>query len=338
MSEPDAVPLPREGEVFFDVRGEARTMRLSWYANSAVAVFSIWQGNRCTGTFRLPFGDLERMIDTLQSGPPRPHQGPPPNVGYGYPEQPGYPAYADGAAGYGPPSQYGPNYGQEPVPAAHGARPDYQDHSRYGGQPTRGHRREPNYAAEPTHYDFGNQGDPGHGYWPPDYHPPAQSDAPHYAQPTAGQDDSGHYRADYTRSGGYTGPANAGQDRTAYPGSGGYQDPLGYSGAAHYGDERGRSYPVRNQDVRGGPQDMTDPTTPHRPHRASAPPTGHGDHGAEGQRPTVSAGVPGRHAEWLAAPTYGQQDWRDERNQEEPRGPGYEPADWGAATASYRAP
>src|SRR5260370_36528310 len=69
MSEPDAVPLPREGEVFFDVRGDARSMRLSWYANSKVAVFSIWQGNRCTGTFRLPFVDLERMIQALRSGP-----------------------------------------------------------------------------------------------------------------------------------------------------------------------------------------------------------------------------------------------------------------------------
>lgn len=69
MSEPDAVPLPRAGEVFFDVRGEARSMRLSWYADSAIAVFSIWQGNRCTGTFRLPFGDLARMVETLQAGP-----------------------------------------------------------------------------------------------------------------------------------------------------------------------------------------------------------------------------------------------------------------------------
>src|SRR5215467_13379438 len=72
MSEPDAVPLPRDGAVFFDVRGEARCMRLSWYADSAVAVFSIWQGNRCTGTFRLPFADLGRMARALQSGPGKP--------------------------------------------------------------------------------------------------------------------------------------------------------------------------------------------------------------------------------------------------------------------------
>jgi hypothetical protein len=69
MSEPDAVPLPREGEVFFDVRGDARSLRLSWYADSRIAVFSIWQGDRCTGTFRLPFGELARMVQTLQSGP-----------------------------------------------------------------------------------------------------------------------------------------------------------------------------------------------------------------------------------------------------------------------------
>jgi len=52
MSASDAAPLPRLGEVFFDVRGESRTMRLSWYADTGVAVFSIWQGGTCTGTTR----------------------------------------------------------------------------------------------------------------------------------------------------------------------------------------------------------------------------------------------------------------------------------------------
>jgi hypothetical protein len=69
MSASDAAPLPRLGEVFFDVRGDSRSMRLSWYADTGVAVFSIWQGGRCTGTFRLPIDDLPRMIDTLQRGP-----------------------------------------------------------------------------------------------------------------------------------------------------------------------------------------------------------------------------------------------------------------------------
>ena len=64
-----AAPLPRLGEVFFDVRGDSRSMRLSWYADTGIAVFSIWQGGMCTGTFRLPMEDLSRMIEILQRGP-----------------------------------------------------------------------------------------------------------------------------------------------------------------------------------------------------------------------------------------------------------------------------
>src|SRR5438270_12361087 len=69
MSAPDAAPLPRLGEVFFDVRGSSRSMRLSWYADTGIAVFSIWQGGTCTGTFRLPIGDLPHLIEALQRGP-----------------------------------------------------------------------------------------------------------------------------------------------------------------------------------------------------------------------------------------------------------------------------
>src|SRR5450631_4051472 len=69
MSASAPAPLPRLGEVFFDVRGNSRSMRLSWYADTGVAVFSIWQGGTCTGTFRLPMDDLARMIEALQRGP-----------------------------------------------------------------------------------------------------------------------------------------------------------------------------------------------------------------------------------------------------------------------------
>jgi hypothetical protein len=67
-SAPDPAPLPRLGEVFFDVRGSSRSMRLSWYADTGVSVFSIWQGGTCTGTFRLPMEELPRLIDSLQRG------------------------------------------------------------------------------------------------------------------------------------------------------------------------------------------------------------------------------------------------------------------------------
>ena len=72
MSASDAAPLPRLGEVFFDVRGSSRSMRLSWYADTGVSVFSIWQGGTCTGTFRLPMEELPRLIDALQRGMPGP--------------------------------------------------------------------------------------------------------------------------------------------------------------------------------------------------------------------------------------------------------------------------
>src|SRR5277367_883242 len=78
----DAAPLPRLGEVFFDVRGSSRSMRLSWYADTGIAVFSIWQGGTCTGTFRLPLDDLPRLVESLGHGVP---DGPADVVGPGGP-------------------------------------------------------------------------------------------------------------------------------------------------------------------------------------------------------------------------------------------------------------
>jgi hypothetical protein len=96
MSASDAAPLPRLGEVFFDVRGSSRSMRLSWYADTGVAVFSIWQGGMCTGTFRLPIGDLPRMIEILQRGPQDEahsmHEADDADWGVGYTGQRDYPA------------------------------------------------------------------------------------------------------------------------------------------------------------------------------------------------------------------------------------------------------
>ena len=68
MSASEPAPLPRLGEVFFDVRGSSRSMRLSWYADTGISVFSIWQGGTCTGTFRMPPEELPRLIDALRRG------------------------------------------------------------------------------------------------------------------------------------------------------------------------------------------------------------------------------------------------------------------------------
>src|SRR5262249_47445971 len=37
---------------------------------TGIAVFSIWQGGTCTGTFRLPMDDLPRLMDSLHRGLP----------------------------------------------------------------------------------------------------------------------------------------------------------------------------------------------------------------------------------------------------------------------------
>src|SRR5258708_1555219 len=111
MSASDAAPLPRLGEVFFDVRGSSRSMRLSWYADTGVAVFSIWQGGMCTGTFRLAIDDLPRMVETLQRGPGGQSPG----------RDPAPPTQAFGDARMGATVQ-GP--GLEPLPGEE--LPDYQ--------------------------------------------------------------------------------------------------------------------------------------------------------------------------------------------------------------------
>src|ERR1700738_1714196 len=100
MSASDAAPLPRLGEVFFDVRGNSRTMRVSWYADTGVAVFSIWQGDTCTGTFRLPIPEPPGRGEALPEGPPG-AAGPGPRAAAGEPlmADPGPPTAAIGPPG-----------------------------------------------------------------------------------------------------------------------------------------------------------------------------------------------------------------------------------------------
>jgi hypothetical protein len=174
MSASDAAPLPRLGEVYFDVRGESRSMRLSWYADTGVAVFSIWQGGTCTGTFRLPIADLPRMIDTLQRGPhgdardPGPPQDGPRgatelHAGPGQQGGPGYgPGQSSGDYGSDDPGGYGRT-------AAHGryeqeTRAVYPDDSLPGGAGGYGGERGERHEDEPTGIyggDLLSQDEPG---------------------------------------------------------------------------------------------------------------------------------------------------------------------------------
>jgi hypothetical protein len=65
-----AVPaLPTQGEVFEDVRGNGRTMRVSWHGHDGVVVLSLWKNSECVSTFRLPVSDLPDLLRALTDGP-----------------------------------------------------------------------------------------------------------------------------------------------------------------------------------------------------------------------------------------------------------------------------
>jgi hypothetical protein len=192
-------------------------MRLSWYADSRVAVFSIWQGSRCTGTFRLPFADLARMVQTLQSGPmPR-------GADTGGPRRQVHPG-GPGPAGFPETGSYG-------YPDRDAARyRDVPDH----GAPGYGPGRPPADAA-PAYGGYG--GDPGYGL--PDYDPPNYSDAPRYPEP-------GHHRTpEYPDWNGY-GPGDDYPNGSGYAGSHSPRPDSGYDAGEQFGHRPARAYPAHH--------------------------------------------------------------------------------------------
>jgi len=188
-------------------------MRLSWYADTGVAVFSIWQGGTCTGTFRLAIADLPRMVEALQRGPhgdarsPRDARGAAEQHGRtgqrgGQPLEPG----PEPDTGYSDPGFTAAYAGH---PAAYGAEPprDYLD------QPGRGHRGEPATAAyrEDQSGEYRRTG--AHGRY---------------------EDDARRAHRDDSPPGGYRGEPGSG-----HPAPGGYEDePTG----VYRGDPLSRGY------------------------------------------------------------------------------------------------
>lgn len=61
----EVLPIPSLGDVFADVRGEDRTLRVSFHADRGVVVVSLWAGPVCRGSFRLAAGDIERLQNAL---------------------------------------------------------------------------------------------------------------------------------------------------------------------------------------------------------------------------------------------------------------------------------
>ncbi|GLW96963.1 hypothetical protein Misp02_10500 [Microtetraspora sp. NBRC 16547] len=130
--------------MFFDARGQDRVLRVTWHEGTLV--LSLWRGEMCTASFRMPMDDVGRLIDTLDDGfteaggqyADEPGTGPLNQVEVGeYPgtgqytrpqlsEPPaqGYPAQP-GQGGYGAPGQGAVPYQQEQqAPAYAQAGPD----------------------------------------------------------------------------------------------------------------------------------------------------------------------------------------------------------------------
>jgi hypothetical protein len=61
----EARPVAAAREWFVDQRGVVRRMQVSWHPGERIVVFSLWQGDSCTGTFRLPIEEAGRVVALL---------------------------------------------------------------------------------------------------------------------------------------------------------------------------------------------------------------------------------------------------------------------------------
>ncbi|MEV4094976.1 hypothetical protein [Streptosporangium saharense] len=112
----EVVPLPSFGEVFFDERGQERVLRVTWHEGTLV--LSLWRGEMCTASFRMPMNDVGRLVDTLDEGFVE--------AGGQYPDEVGEPVGQGGA--YQDPNGF-PGTGQyaRPVPEDYASPPQYPD-------------------------------------------------------------------------------------------------------------------------------------------------------------------------------------------------------------------
>ena len=53
---------------FVDVRSPTRRMAVTVHPDRGVAIISLWQGEKCTATFRMPLHDAPRLIAALAEG------------------------------------------------------------------------------------------------------------------------------------------------------------------------------------------------------------------------------------------------------------------------------
>ncbi len=275
MPASDVAPLPRLGEVFFDVRGNSRTMRLSWYADTGVAVFSIWQGGTCTGTFRVPIADLPRLVDALQRGPQGASRGGGelPSTGASpvqrhdeaarIADDPLASAIADAA--YPPPGRHA-----DPPPGRH-ADPGRRDPAGYPqAEPAvyGGHAEPPGYGSGPTYSGHAEPSGYGSG---PTYsgHADLPAHSGHADLPGYGADPRGYGSThsatpgygSHTETPSYASPTETPSysRHTETPAYGSRSSAGGYSGLMDAAVPEGTGYPEPYQDYGGYP----DPAAQH---------------------------------------------------------------------------
>jgi hypothetical protein len=53
---------------FVDCRSRSRRLSVTTHADAGVVVLSLWQGERCTGSFRLPLADAPALVAALTEG------------------------------------------------------------------------------------------------------------------------------------------------------------------------------------------------------------------------------------------------------------------------------
>ena len=56
------------GSIFIDARGAGRALRVTWHEDAGLVVLSMWRGNVCTGTFRLPIEAVPELLELLHRG------------------------------------------------------------------------------------------------------------------------------------------------------------------------------------------------------------------------------------------------------------------------------
>ena len=61
----ELVALPTAGDVFEDVRGDDRTMRVTCHPRRGTVVVSLWVDKICRASFQLAADDLPRLREAL---------------------------------------------------------------------------------------------------------------------------------------------------------------------------------------------------------------------------------------------------------------------------------